>query len=128
MNEWIRVFISRLQNQGQSSLIYIILGKLFACSPTGTDGVFPHEAIREKIEDIGNNELIDFFALSVLNGRGIHNVTGGKDEYKLGKKYEELSRKLSVMYPKTSKIYQNISRRYFNESKYERKIAESAIY
>ena len=128
LNEWIRVFISRLQNQGQSSLIYIILGKLFACSPTGTDGVFPHEAIREKIEDIGNNELIDFFALSVLNGRGIHNVTGGKDEYKLGKKYEELSRKLSVMYPKTSKIFQNISRRYFNESKYERKIAESAIY
>lgn len=128
LDKWVSEFKSCLENQHQSSLFYNEIGKLFAASPTGTDGIFPHEAIRDKIEEIGNEKLINSFALAIIYGRGLHNVTGGKDEYKLGEKYAEISRKLSVRYPKTAKIFGIISRSFYNESEYERKRAESSIF
>lgn len=128
LNKWISEFKSYLEYQHQDSMFYDQLGKLFACSPSGSDGFFPHEAIREKIEEIGNEELMNSFAFAIIYGRGVYNVTGGKDEYKLGEKYAEISRKLSVHYPKTAKIFSIISRNFFNESEHERKIAETEIY
>ena len=128
LDRWINEFKSCLEYQQQNSMFYEKLGKLFACSPIGSDGIFPHEVIRDKIEDIGNEELIKSFAFAVIYGRGVHNVTGGKDEYKLGEKYAEISRKLSVGYPKTAKIFSIISKSFFNESEHERKIAETEIF
>lgn len=128
LNRWINEFNGRLERQGQSYLFYKKLGKLFAYSPTGTDDLFPHETIREKIEEIGNEELINSFALAIRNKRGIHNVTGGKDEYSLGQKYEKLSKEFAIRYPKTASIFNIISRNYFNESERERRIAESEIF
>lgn len=128
LNKWISEFKSYLEYQHQDSMFYDQLGKLFACSPSGSDGFFPHEAIREKIEEIGNEELMNSFAFAIIYGRGVYNVTGGKDEYKLGEKYAEISRKLSVHYPKTAKIFSIISRNFFYESEHERKIAETEIY
>lgn len=128
LDKWLSDFKSCLEYQHQNSMFYDKLGKLFACSPSGFDGFFPHEVIREKIEEIGNEELMNSFAFAIIYGRGVHNVTGGKDEYKLGEKYAEISRKLSVRYPKTAKIFSIISRSFFNESEHERKIAETEIY
>lgn len=128
LDKWVNEFKSCLEYQGQKFLFYDKLGKLFACSPTGSDGIFPHESIRDKIEEIRNDELINSFAFAIIYGRGVHNVTGGKDEYKLGQKYAEICRKLSVRYPETAKIFSIISRSFFNESEHERKIAETEIY
>lgn len=128
MSSKIRVFSDRLENQGQSFLLYKQLGKLFACSPSDTDDTFPHEVIRNKIEEIGNEELINSFASTIIYGRGVYTLTGGKDEYLLAQKYGELSKKFAVRYPKTSKIFNNISRHYLNESEHDRKIAESDVY
>lgn len=128
LDKWLCDFKSCLEYQQQNSLLYEMLGKLFAASPTGDDGIFPHEAIIDKIEEIGNEKLINSFAFAIIYGRGVHIVTGGKDEYKLGEKYAEISRKLSVHYPKTAKIFSIISKSFFNESEHERKIAETEIY
>ena len=128
LNEWLSTFSNRLEYQGQCFLFCKKIGKLFACSPIGVDDVFPHELIREKIEEIGNDELINAFADSIIYGRGVYNLTGGKEEYKLGQKYGELSRKFSIRYPKTSKIFNIISRSFFYESEHERRIAENDIY
>lgn len=128
LNKWVCDFKSQLERQNQASLFYGKLGELFACSPAGSDGICPHETIREKIEELGNEKLINSFALAIMNGRGVHAVTGGKDEYKLGQKYAEISTKLSIRYPKTARIYSIISKNYFNESERERKMAETEIY
>ena len=128
LDKWVNEFKSYLEYQHQNSMFYDKLGKLFACSPSGSDGIFPHEAIREKIEEIGNEELMNSFAFAIIYGRGVHNVTGGKDEYKLGEKYAEISRKLSVRYQRTAKIFSIISKSFFTESEHERKIAETEVY
>lgn len=128
LNKWIDLFNNRLGNQGQAYLFYIKLGKLFANSPTGSDGLFPHEVVREKIEEIGNDELINAVAKSIIYGRGAYWSTGGKEEFKLAQKYRELSKKFAIHYPKTSKIFSIISTDYFMESEHERQLAENEIF
>lgn len=127
LNLWIDVFYSRLKEQGQESLFYRKLGKLFACSPIGADGLFPHEAIRDKLEEIGNDELIQAFAFAIIYKRGLHAVTAGKDEYLLAQKYAELKKKFEIHYPKTSRIFDIISNSFLNESVQERQNAENEI-
>ena len=128
LNEWILSFKSQLEDQGQSYLFYRKLGKLFACSPLGSDKLFPHEIIRGKIEELGNDEMIQAFAHSIIYGRGVHTVTGGKEEYKLAQKYGELSKKFAIRYPKTSKIFSIISTNYLKESERDRQLAENEIF
>lgn len=128
LNSWINVFHHRLIEGGQELLFYRKLGKLFACSPIGTDGFFPHEAIRDKIEEIGTDELIHEFAFAIIYKRGIHTVTAGKDEYVLAQKYEKLKDKFEIRYPKTSKIFDIISKSYMNESVQDCIEAENEIY
>ena len=128
LDKWVSDFKVCLHLQQQNALFYCKLGKLFAYSPTGSDGIFPHEAIRDKIEEIGNEELIESFASTIIYGRGAYFATAGKDEYKLGEKYAEISKKLSVRYPKTARIFSDISKSFYSESEQERKIAETEIY
>ncbi len=68
LNSWLDAFSKRLDTQNQGSLKYKKLGTLFANSPTGSDGYFPHEIIREKIEELGNEELIISFASAIIYG------------------------------------------------------------
>lgn len=128
LNSWISVFHKRLTEGGQESLFYGKLGKLFACSPVGTDGLFPHEAIREKIEEIGNDELIHEFAVAIIYGREFRYVTAGKDEYLLAQKYEQLKKKFEIHYPRTSRIFDFISNSYMNQSVQDRIEAENEIF
>ncbi len=128
LNEWISTFSDRLTYQWQYSLFNRKIGELFACSPTGVDGIFPHEIIREKIEEIGNKELIDSFATAIINSRGVYTVTDGKEEFKLAQKYGEQSRELLLSYPKTSKIFKLVSKYYLRESERDRRFAENEIY
>lgn len=128
LNSWINAFRIRLTEGGQELLFYRKLGKLFACSPIGNDGLFPHEAIREKIEEIGNDELIHEFAFAIIYRRGMYTVTAGKDEYALAQKYDELRKKHEIRYPKTSKIFDIISNSYMNEAIQERYDAENEIF
>lgn len=128
LNKWVSEFKSQLEYQKQNHLFYVKLGKLFSCAPEGSDGIFPHEVIRDKIEEIGNKELIRSFASAIIYGRGVYCVTGGEEEFKLGKKYAQIRQKLSIRYPKTAKIFDIISSNYFDESKRDREIAETEIY
>jgi len=128
LNSWINTFHIRLTEGGQELLFNRKLGKLFACSPIGTDGLFPHEAIREKIEEIGNDELIHEFAFAIIYGRGFRYVTAGKDEYLLAQKYEQLKKKFEIHYPKTSRIFDIISNSFMDQSVQDRIDAENEIF
>ena len=48
---WVESFKSMLEKQKQSKLLGHELGRLFAYSPVGVDGYYPHEAVRSIIEE-----------------------------------------------------------------------------
>lgn len=124
LSVWISTFHKRLETQGQRYLFTPKLGKLFACSPNGSDGTFPHECIRQQIEEIGDNELIESFAVSLFNKRGVFNMTGGKEELILAQKYRQMKEQCEIRYPKTSKAFSLVSEHYMQLSKRERELAQ----
>ncbi|MGN0513010.1 MAG: hypothetical protein ACI4GD_01935 [Lachnospiraceae bacterium] len=97
----------------------IEIGRILSYSPMGKDDLWPAECVRKYIEKNGNGIIGKEITIARCNQRGIHNVTGGKDEMDIAKHYQEYADELEVLYPKTAKIVREISNSYFYESKRE---------
>ena len=125
LEHWIGEFQSCLERQNQSSLLYSELGRLFTYSPVGTDGIAPHEVVRDMIERFNNHELENSYFFTTLNKRGMHVVTSGEAEHKMASDYRDIASKLRVRWPKTAEIYDRLADEYESQSIFERQEAEN---
>ena len=85
---WIVEFKELLKQQNQTRLFTHFLGRIFAYSPIGEDGYYPHESIRDAIQEYGDQSLENEYVISVFNQRGVFSPTGGVAERELAKKYK----------------------------------------
>ena len=97
------------------------LGHLLSYSPVGEDGIFPHEAVRDCIEKLHSEKLVNGFIVGKENQRGVHSVTGGLAEKEIAEKYQSNANALRIMYPQTAAILDKLSECYRAESLYEQK-------
>ena len=67
LKEWIETFQICLGKQHQEDMFYAEIGRLFAYSPIGADGIMPHEAIRDMIELYSNAHLLNSYLTSTFN-------------------------------------------------------------
>lgn len=124
LKEWIEVFQLCLEKQKLGDMFYSELGRLFAYSPIGTDEIMPHEAVRDMIEEYGNNQLLNSYYIAVINQRGLYPVTYGESEYKMASNFKCIADKLRLKWPKTAEIYDELFRRYDADSWEERLYGE----
>lgn len=124
LKKWVDDFSQRLGKQKQSKLIGGILGKLFAYSPVGTDGYYPHESVRKIIEELEDESLARGYVSAQYNKRGIHSPDAGKTEKEMALEYKEIAESLEINYPKTAEIYYELYSNYIHESEAERRKAE----
>ncbi|MGL5049920.1 MAG: hypothetical protein ACRC6A_12870 [Fusobacteriaceae bacterium] len=126
--EWVENFKGLLEQQNQSYLFASELGKLFANSPKGKDGFYPHESIREIIENFSGivlEQLQRSYVLKIYEKRGVYTPNEGKSEMKLSNYFKENADRVRLFSPNTAEIYDNLSKSYKVESEREK---ESAIY
>ena len=84
-------------------------------APVGSDNIWPHEAVRNVIEDSQSTYIERALEIGVINGRGVavrSAYEGGKQEKELAKKYLQDSQQLSLLWPRTSRILRNLSESY----------------
>lgn len=124
LKKWVDDFSDILSDQKQSKLIGGILGKLFAYSPVGTDGHYPHESVRKIIEELDDESLARSYVIAECNKRGVYSPDAGKTEKEMALKYKETAEALEINYPKTSEIYYKLYSNYIHESEAERRNAE----
>jgi len=62
-------------SSGREAIGDSVIGGVLSASPNGDDGCWPHEAVRDVIEDVASNELELGLESAVYNGRGV--VTKG---------------------------------------------------
>lgn len=98
------------------------LGGWFAKCPPGSDGVFPHEAVREVFQYLESIEFERGFAIGVHNGRGV--VTkdpedGGEQERVLADKYEGYAAHVNDKWHRAALALRMISKSYVHEAKRE---------
>lgn len=123
---WIAEFKELLKQQRQTRLFTHLLGRIFAYSPIGEDGYYPHESIRDAIQEYGDQSLENEYVISVFNQRGVFSPTGGVAERELAKKYKKNADAVRVCYPKVANIYDRLSESYLYDADSERECAEYA--
>lgn len=123
---WIAEFKELLKQQSQTRLFTHFLGRIFAYSPIGEDGYYPHESIRDAIQEYGDQSLENEYVISVFNQRGVFSPTGGVAERELAKKYKKNADAVRVRYPKVANIYDRLSESYLYDADSERECEEYA--
>ena len=99
----------------QSNLLDV-LGSIFGRSIRGTDGIFPHESIRNLLEELDNEKLDREVYIGYLNSRGARIVLDGTDQRRYADQFKEASHSLAITYPHTSSILKDISEDYMREA------------
>lgn len=96
------------------------LGELFARSPNGDDGLWPCEAAREAIEEIGNKSVSEGMQIGIYNSRGVHwRGPGGDQERELADKYRGWGEALADRWPATARILFSVAESYEKDAKRE---------
>lgn len=120
-SSWISEAYQYASMLGVKNSFEACLGKLLSHSPVGSDGIFPHEIIRDFLEKNDSSSLVNSFIMEKQNQRGIYTVTGGIAEKKIANGYYEESKKVRVAYPKTSAILERLGDIYKREAQFEQK-------
>ena len=113
---WIQSTKQIAANLGYTNAFKISIGKLLSYSPVGSDGVFPHEIVRDYLESHSSETLIDVFVCEKINQRGIHSPTGGVQEEKMAKQYKDDAAEIRVKFPISATVLDNLSEWYLDDS------------
>ena len=98
------------------------LGKALASSPVGTDTVWPHESVRDVLEQYSSEALAEGFLVGKRNLRGVTSRSpgdGGQQERQLAGQYEEWQRALAVSNPRTSALLGRLAEGYRSDANWE---------
>lgn len=123
---WVKKARELLSECGRKGIGDEQIGEALAQSPHGSDGAFPHEFVRELIEELENHDIERGFGVRVFNNRGVtmRSLTeGGEQERAIAERYEEFAKKCDD-YPRTAKMLRGISERYLADAKREDASAE----
>jgi len=96
------------------------IGKILSHAPTGIDGVWPHESVREIIETIKSTEIETNIVTELYNrqGSGVGSLkTFAEKERKLAAIYREQADKIKFSYPRTSALLMRIAVNYESSAK-----------
>jgi len=91
---------------------------LSRCSE-GSDGIWPHEAVRSVIESVRSVELDRAIHIGRINSRGVTTrslFAGGEQERKLAAIYAENAQKIELVSPRTADILRSLSRSYESDA------------
>lgn len=116
---WIRSVQKSLRELDREEIGDQSIGQLLGRCPAGADGVWPHEAVRMALEQVGNDEILTGMAVAVRNSRGVHSRgPGGDQERALAAKYAGWAKAVAVDYPFSAKMLNNIKDSYLSEARW----------
>lgn len=127
LKDWVNKLKEKLEEQKQSKLLGNVLGRLFAYSPIGKDGYYPHESIREIIEELADKSLMNSYVIAEQNKRGVYSPDAGKTEKEMALRYKENADEIRILYSESAKIYDKLCENYNYESEAERRRAEDEL-
>ena len=118
-NNWVQEARRLAVERGYVNAFESRIGKLLAHSPNGSDGLFPHEMIRDYFEHNFSESLIDSFICEKINKRGTYTVTGGVAEKQIAERYSANSKALQMKHPNMATVLDKLSQHYLYDSKHE---------
>lgn len=116
---WMEKALDGCRKQSHTAIGEQHLGTLLSFSPIGHDGMWPHEIIRDFIEEYYSEHLASGFEIGRLNQRGTYMGTGGRAERELSAEYIKFADSLKICWPRCSAILRSIAEKYKYDAKRE---------
>nr|WKF56699.1 hypothetical protein HUO10_001160 [Paraburkholderia busanensis] len=119
--KWISAVRKSCAQLSRSEIADVCIGKLLSGAPVGNDGAWPCEPVRDVIEDIRSESLVDGVRTGVYNSRGAHwRGEGGDQERALAEKYRKWGQILQVSHPfVASKLLMGLAETYDSDASRE---------
>src|SRR6266540_411624 len=119
LKDWVNVAREMAEQADRREIADVKIGEVLSNSPTGEDGLWPHEAIREVIDEATSEELESGIRVGVHNNRGVTTRAigeGGKQERQIGERYRQYARAFSDQWPRASRLMTSIAESYSDDA------------
>lgn len=117
--EALRAWVMRVRELavefGRTEVADIYIGHALAFSPIDPDGLWPHQAVREIIEDLANPVIEDGWQTQISNNRGVTTrmlTEGGEQERMLVERYQKDAKQMNDRWPRTAAVLREIAESY----------------
>lgn len=103
------------------------IGYRFSFSPSDLDGLWPHKAVRDLIEELANPTINNNWRTQISNNRGVTtrlSTDGGEQERIIAEKYAKDAKQLGIQWPQTAAILRKLANEYSRQASREDVSAE----
>src|ERR1700674_161961 len=119
LKDWVVEVLALSKKFGRLVVGEHAIGHLLAKCKPGADGIWPNEAVREVLEDVGTKEIAVGMSIGLYNSRGAHwRGPGGEQERELAAKYRGWSKTVAVNSPFTSRLLEEIAKNYDRDAEW----------
>ena len=111
LSKWVETARELLQASGHEAIGDICIGQVLSRVPIGKDGNWPHETVRQMIEQIHSAELEEGLLMGKINGRGVTSRSsdaGGELEVALAENFGRWADNLACSWPLTSRVLRQL--------------------
>lgn len=119
LREWISRARELARECSREEIGDSIIGQILGRGPDGADGIWPCEAIREVLEDLGTAEIASGMATGLFNSRGaVWRGKGGAQERAIAKKHRAGSLAIASRFPFTSRLLDSVAKMYEHDAEW----------
>lgn len=122
----LKVWVARVRElatgSGRGAIGDIHIGYALVNAPSGADGIWPHEAVRQVIESTASEHLERAIVTGIQNQRGVYTRAmgeGGEQERGFAEKYRGYAVALTVDWPRTARLMKRVADRYDSNAREE---------
>lgn len=119
LDNWIYEARRRLAESNRVAIGDQLIGQVLSGSPTGADGAWPAEPVRDVVERLKSDDLEAGLHMGRYNQRGVTTrdpLSGGGSERSLKERYEADAAKVAARWPRTAAFLRAFARTYEREA------------
>lgn len=120
LRDWVMAARESIHESGRGVIGDQRIGSVLRCSPNGSDGAWPHEAVRSIIEDLASEYIERGMEIQVYNSRGITSrgvYEGGDQERELAQQYRDWADATQARWPRTAAMLRRIAESYERDAR-----------
>ena len=122
LHDWVRKVREIALGCGRITVADHKIGNLLSHYPPGSDGIWPHEVLRNLIEELANDEIEKGIKFGVINSRGVISRSlqeGGSQERAIAERYKNSARALADRWQRTARLLRNLGKMYESDARRE---------
>ena len=115
LNEWVNEARRLCKERDREAIGDEQIGQLLANSPTGSDGLWPCEPVRDLLDSLASQQMGRGFTIGKFNLRGVTSrgvFEGGESERSLADGYQTSSTKIAPTWPFTAQLLRKMAEDY----------------